>query len=279
LFRIILNNIKLLYLAKHSDTMATCTYTIDNFAVLIGDPTSVSVNFFSNVEGQSTVVVIDISTGGGITSAKAQFSSVITNGGGTVVTNDITWDGGTFTGTFNLVYTYPDNNITVGNLMGIGIDSNYIGATVVCDETPCPPVIITQCDTCLELTVPACQDVYTITAGLTADTDYVVVLTDHFSNQYIIDVTSDADGDLAIDMTSSEIPQGFTTPEFSPVQIEVRLTDDGTDEAITVNSVEYPCVKLNFVYRTDATPIVTWFLMTDFGEPITDDGGVNIDAD
>lgn len=263
-------------MAKHSDTMATCTYTVSYDYTPAVDPSIVNVQAILQT-GEVNSQTYDWTSQGGIDDAIDFIDNIITTGSGTITTHTITDNND---GTFTILYVYVYDDVTDGNLMGLLFDSTFpVGAEVDCASTPCPPPDITQCDTCLELTVPACQDVYTITAGLTADTDYVVVMTDHFNNEYTIDVTSDANGDLAIDMTSSEIPQGFTTPEFSPVQIEVRLTADGADQAITNNSVEYPCVKLNFVYRTDATPIVTWFLMTDFGEAITNDDGVNIDAD
>lgn len=147
----------------------------------------------------------------------------------------------------------------------------YIGYQQQCATIP-----VSTCADCDEVTLPACQDAYTITTGLVGETDYFAILTDHFGRQYVQDVTTDVDGDITIDM--SLMPEGFATPENSPVQVVIRSTENGTDLTITDNFVTYPCIKINYVYREDTTPIIlTMFIMNDYGEALTDDSGVDID--
>jgi len=135
---------------------------------------------------------------------------------------------------------------------------------------------VEQCDVCNEVTLPACQEMYTFTAGLTPDTEYKAVMTSRDGREYIQTVTSDGVGDFSIYMTDA--PRGFSTPENSPVQVVVRLSDNGADQGITVDNVEHPCTLVNFVYREDITPIIlTLFINNDYGIPLTNDSGEELE--
>jgi hypothetical protein len=109
-----------------------------------------------------------------------------------------------------------------------------------------------ECPECYEQTLSACQDEYDITTGLTPLTEYVVVLTDHFNKEYYQTVTSDAAGDLTISMT--EMPEGFSTPDYGPSTLEVKLSVDDEPLDLAVAGESYPCIQLNYVYRSEVTP-------------------------
>lgn len=171
------------------------------------------------------------------------------------------------------VYTTPD-----------GSTSDAYNSAPFITESDCPPVPVeppTQCAECYKTLLPACQDAYAFTAGLTPDTDYVVVVTDLFGKQYTQSITSDGVGDFVIDATATGWPSGLFTPESSPVQIEVKVSADDQDSvAITVNNVEYPCITANYTYRTDTAIILfNMFIMQDFGETLTDDSGEGVTYD
>jgi regulatory protein YycH of two-component signal transduction system YycFG len=121
---------------------------------------------------------------------------------------------------------------------------------------------VTACPDCLEKTLSACEASYTITAGLTADTDYTVVLTDRNEIRYTQLVTSDGDGDLTIDTT--DFPTGAFTPEFGGftmvVYSDVELT---TPVEITSRAHTYGCVQLFFQYTVTTTSYLNSFLVTD----------------
>jgi hypothetical protein len=110
----------------------------------------------------------------------------------------------------------------------------------------------TACDTCQEKVFSACQASYTIVAGLTASTEYTVVLTDRNEVRYTQAVTTDGSGDLTIDMT--DIPSGLLTPESGGFLFEVYEDSGLTTKAdITANGHIYGCIQLTFEHTTTTT--------------------------
>jgi len=112
----------------------------------------------------------------------------------------------------------------------------------------------TTCPTCLSLTKSACQDSYTFVAGLTASTDYWVVIENNRNKRYIQQVTTDGSGDFVIDATAPEFPEGFFIPEQFTYTLKVYTTAELTTEAeITYNNTVYNCITLSFIYTVTTT--------------------------
>jgi len=112
----------------------------------------------------------------------------------------------------------------------------------------------TTCPTCLELTKSACQTSYTFVAGLTASTDYWVVIDNNRNKRYVQQVTTDGSGDFVIDATAPEFPEGFFIPEQFTYTLKVYTTADLTTEAeITYNNTIYNCITLSFIYTVTTT--------------------------
>ena len=124
---------------------------------------------------------------------------------------------------------------------------------------------VTACPDCLEKNFAACAASYTITTGLTAATEYMVVLTDVNEIRYTQLITTDGSGNLTIDTT--DFPAGAFTPEFGGFTMEVYSDSELTTPVdITVGSLTYGCVKLRFQHTVTTTsyiPPVFSFLVTD----------------
>ena len=144
--------------------------------------------------------------------------------------------------TLSINYSYQ---YTVQNQFGFQIIIDDYFFTITSDA-------VTACDTCQEKVFSACQASYTIVAGLTASTEYTVVLTDRNEVRYTQAVTTDVSGDLTIDMT--DIPSGLLTPESGGFLFEV-YTDSGltTKADITANGHIYGCIQLTFEHTTTTT--------------------------
>jgi len=134
------------------------------------------------------------------------------------------------------------------------------------------PVI---CDTCERLTLPACDVLYSIVAGLEGNTEYFVSMEDMFNRMYTQSVTTDANGDFSIDASATEFPAGFFTPEAGGLTIKVFLDEELTDQQDIVNNgTQYTCIQLAFQYVVTTTSSY----MPDF-ERIIDDYSRHIDDD
>lgn len=118
------------------------------------------------------------------------------------------------------------------------------------------------CPDCQEKNFSACEASYTITAGLTADTEYTVVLTDRNEVRYTQLVTTDGSGNLTIDTT--DFPTGAFTPEFGGFTMVVYTDTEMTDPVdITAGGYTYGCVKLNFQHTVTTTSYLRTLLVTD----------------
>jgi hypothetical protein len=253
-----------------------CNYSLTITDHLSVNPVSASEwMLVASDPAQTTTDIFDLT--GTIADVCDAIETFIEAGGGVVDTCDTTLDGIAIS--ITLTYHYDDPDAATYFLTAIGIDYLEIGSggvlagvEVECDGEPEPAE---ECSSCEELTLPACQDQYTITAGLTANTDYVVVITGQQGREYVQDVTSDNVGDITI--STDNLPEGLTTPEQSPLQLVVR-NDEGIDQTITNNNTTYPCVNLNFVYQESVTSIINLLIITDdYGNPIQDDLNNNID--
>lgn len=108
------------------------------------------------------------------------------------------------------------------------------------------------CNSCFDVNLPACQDVYTIIYGLEPETEYHWLLEDKFSKVYGMTITTDVDGEFTIDFT--EETEGLIPPftkdllnQFAGVFLfKIYLAADNTLITFTHNEVEYDCVSIAF---------------------------------
>lgn len=246
--------------------MATATLTLSGIFQLTCSTAEQVQAYFTD---DTVIFEFNPNTVGGIDDFKDNVSSGITTRGGTVTTSDVTYDDGTCQLTVNYVFDM-DTDIMLMSMLG---GTNVLVPMVEIQAE----AEVELCTACQELTLQACQDTYTITAGLTADTDYVAAISWGTDREYVQDVTSDGVGDIVIE--TSELPEGFTTPEHSPAQLEIRNAA-GEVQNITSGSQAFPCVNMNFIYRENVTPVVlTMFIMADAGDALTDDSGDEIEFD
>lgn len=184
----------------------------------------------------------------------------------------------------NVVYSYDvDANIlsvsvTYDNITGINrplIITGNGGSTGGCAEILTGEAVTDACTTCQTVELKSCLTEYSFTTGLTGTTDYIVVITDRDGKEWVQSVTSDASGDLSI--TTTEFPEGFFTPENSPLQLEVKVSAYGDPLTLTQDATTYPCYNLYFVNREDTTPIILWNLfIRDDGAFLTNETGNNL---
>ena len=95
--------------------------------------------------------------------------------------------------------------------------------------------ITPTCDTCYELTYGECNDVITLSLGLTPLTVYFIDLIDKFSIVTPLTVTTDSNGDFTITQTWTEF--------FGAVEIQI-YNDVGRVDLVTftVNGTSFNCV-------------------------------------
>ena len=106
------------------------------------------------------------------------------------------------------------------------------------------------CDTCYELTFPDCQDMV-FDLGLTPASEYYVIITDKFGNEYYDQLTVDASGSLIIDPLL--YVQGSLFTPFSgsfTLTIKEGLVYSDLIE-FTIDSISYNCVIFS-IYHSES---------------------------
>lgn len=95
--------------------------------------------------------------------------------------------------------------------------------------------ITSSCDVCFEITYGKCNDVFTLSLGLTPLTTFFLKLIDKFDIVTLIEVTSEANGDLNITQTWTEF--------FGAVEIQI-FSDPARTTIVefTESGVTYNCI-------------------------------------
>lgn len=94
-----------------------------------------------------------------------------------------------------------------------------------------------SCDTCLEAIYGKCNDVITISLGLSGLTTFFLNLIDKFDIVTQLTVITDANGDFTITQTWTEF--------FGPIEIEVYADPQrATRVTFTVGGTNFDCVTL-----------------------------------
>jgi len=97
--------------------------------------------------------------------------------------------------------------------------------------------ITPQCDVCFEVLYGECNDVLTISLGLTPSTTFFLNLTDKFDIVTPLTITTDGSGDFTITQTWVEF--------FGDVEVEIFTDSDRTISLVFVqNTIVYHCVIL-----------------------------------
>jgi hypothetical protein len=116
-----------------------------------------------------------------------------------------------------------------------------------------------QC--CKEFFIPQCTETLTLACGLEATTDYIVSIYKYsIREQFNIQVTSNGDGELAIDLTDSVFPEGLFNKSAGLFKLfVVEDISDTVNQVLTFggdNPKEYDCVEFEF---NDCVPNETGF--------------------
>ena len=106
-----------------------------------------------------------------------------------------------------------------------------------------------NCNKCFEASAPECPSVLILNCQLTAATDYFIMVTDKFGEEYIQAVTSDANGKVVF--KTNYLPAGSLNRHSGSWKIEVR--EDNTDCSVRKlkfccdgTETEFDCVVLDF---------------------------------
>ncbi len=110
-----------------------------------------------------------------------------------------------------------------------------------------------NCDKCYEASAPECPSSLILNCELIPTTDYFVMLTDKFGEQYTQAVTSDAEGKVSF--KTSQLPAGMLNRHAGNFKIEVRkLNTDCTPETLKLccdgAAQNFQCVLLSFFQST-----------------------------
>ena len=139
-------------------------------------------------------------------------------------------------------------------------------------------VAYTTCESCLDITKSACEASYNFKVGLTANTDYFVVLENSKGKEYSATITSDSIGAITIDATAPEFPEGMFIPESGIYTLRVFADDTKeTQELLTFGTTQYYCIQLSFIYSQTFTSDITGVYLlgsgTDSFSIMVDDNG------
>lgn len=116
---------------------------------------------------------------------------------------------------------------------------------------------ITECDVCYEIQKQSCQSTYTFQLDLTPATTYTVAFYANNGNIYTQEVEAGGDGELVVDATAPEFPEGFFIPESGGYVVKVFTdTDLATVVPFVIGSNQYQCIQLSFAYVTTTTSSV-----------------------
>lgn len=108
----------------------------------------------------------------------------------------------------------------------------------------------TGCDACYPYNLISCYGNYTIDLDLQASTDYQLIFTDLHGKKYRQEITTDVNGAFTISVAG--FPEGFFTPEFSPITVTI-LNANNVPITFTIGYAIYECLSLSVEYMTDIT--------------------------
>jgi hypothetical protein len=92
----------------------------------------------------------------------------------------------------------------------------------------------------------ACYSIASFVAGLTADTDYTIFVTDRHGNLYRQDITTDGAGNFDLDLTLFD--EGMFTADSGCYTLQASLNDlVPIPEIMIVGYQEYTCIKISFL--------------------------------
>lgn len=104
-----------------------------------------------------------------------------------------------------------------------------------------------SCETCYQITLPACSTELKVPTSLTAGQVYFISLEDKFGNAFTDYAETDEDGNLIIDMTG--FPEGLTNPNIGSLMLTVfafYVSDYSAATPITFSEQEYTCIEIQF---------------------------------
>lgn len=113
-----------------------------------------------------------------------------------------------------------------------------------------------SCEQCYRTSLPECIETLIIKAHLEATTDYQVFIQHITGTIYKLDVTSNGDGELEIDLTDAIYPEGLFNKNAGAFKLWVELESDGSDVAITITEGEFSCIDFDLF---ESYPIETEF--------------------
>lgn len=100
-----------------------------------------------------------------------------------------------------------------------------------------------SCDTCYEVSLPACAGVITVNVGMDPNNIYTWIITDKFGNKYQENVTTDGAGKFVID--ASDLPDGLFTPSSGTFILAI-INSAGETQSMAINGEDYTCISMSF---------------------------------
>lgn len=100
-----------------------------------------------------------------------------------------------------------------------------------------------SCNSCYEISLPACRDIIAVKLGLAADSQFTWVITDKFGNKYSEEVTTDGSGNFEVDTT--ELPDELFNAYAGKFILTIINSGDQT-QAFEINDTEYSCIAMSF---------------------------------
>lgn len=108
-----------------------------------------------------------------------------------------------------------------------------------------------NCSECYETELITCYSHLILDVSLDPNTTYYVWLKDKFNNFYIVQVTSDANGDLSVPV--EEFPEGLLIENTGSFTLYISTTSaTNTKETFTVGYTDYDCVVFDLTKQTIA---------------------------
>lgn len=105
------------------------------------------------------------------------------------------------------------------------------------------------CEGAYELTLTACEDNYTIPAGLTPSSLYYFSIETNRGKRYVQHVSTNGSGDVQLWSAAPEFPVGFFTPEMFTYTCKAYTDSNLTSQVqFTIDNVVYNTINLNFIY-------------------------------
>lgn len=185
----------------------------------------------------------------------------------------------TSNGVIEIIFTCDISTDPLTNIAGFifNINSASINVAYVYFNFTTSVTLVT-CESCLDITKSACEASYNFKVGLTANTDYFVVLENSKGKEYSATITSDSIGAITIDATAPEFPEGMFIPESGIYTLRVFADDTKeVQELLTFGTTQYYCIQLSFIYSQTFTSDITGvYLLGSGGDSfsiIVDDNG------